>query len=120
MRAMEKSRRSNQFGTGRSGAPKLCVAWSSSWVHCLANRNAARSRCASKWKRIAEIMIRLISYSSEANSKVPAYLLIPKKALLSGKKLPAILALHPTDMEYGHRVLVEQLRPQYRTYANEL
>ena len=53
-------------------------------------------------------------------SRVPAYLLIPKVALTSKKKFPAVLALHPTDMEFGHRVLVEQLRPSYRAYANDL
>jgi len=63
---------------------------------------------------------RFITYSSEPGSRVPAFLLIPKKALHSSKKFPAVLALHPTDMEYGHRVLVEQLRPHYRPYANEL
>ena len=53
-------------------------------------------------------------------SRVPAFLLIPKVALTSKKKFPAVLALHPTDMEFGHRVLVEQLRPGYRAYANDL
>ena len=63
---------------------------------------------------------RLITYSAEPGSRVPAYLLIPKQALASNKKLPAVLALHPTDMEYGHRVLVEQLRSHYRAYGVEL
>src|SRR6185436_13966527 len=43
-----------------------------------------------------------------------------KAALGSRKKLPAVLALHPTDMEYGHRVVVEPLRNHYRAYAAEL
>jgi len=51
---------------------------------------------------------------------VPAYLLIPKAALGQPKKFPAVLALHPTDMEHGHRVLVEQMRRNYPTYATEL
>jgi dienelactone hydrolase len=63
---------------------------------------------------------RLIDYASEPASRVPAYLLIPKEALTSKKKFPAVLALHPTDMEYGHRVLVEQLRSHYRAYGTEL
>jgi hypothetical protein len=63
---------------------------------------------------------RLISYASEPGSRVPAYLLTPKSALNSGKKLPAILALHPTDMEYGHRVVVEPMREHYRAYAHDL
>ena len=62
----------------------------------------------------------LITYASEPGSRVPAYLLIPKAALDGKKKLPAILALHPTDMEYGHRVVVEQLRANYRAYGRDL
>ncbi len=63
---------------------------------------------------------RLITYSSEPGSRVPAYLLIPKSALEKRKRLPGALVLHPTDMEYGHRVAVEQLRPHYRAYARDL
>jgi dienelactone hydrolase len=62
----------------------------------------------------------LISYQSEPGSRVPAYLLIPKTALTSREKHPAVLCLHPTDLEHGHRVLVENLRTHYRAYANEL
>ena len=36
------------------------------------------------------------------------------------KKLPAVLALHPTDMEYGYRVVAEQLRANYRAYGRDL
>ena len=57
---------------------------------------------------------RSITYAAEPDSRVPAYLLIPKEALRAKKKWPAVLALHPTDMEYGHRVVVEQLRANYR------
>lgn len=63
---------------------------------------------------------RFVTYASEPGSRAPAYLLIPKMALTSKKKFSAVLALHPTDMEFGHRVLVEQLRPSYRAYANDL
>jgi hypothetical protein len=63
---------------------------------------------------------RFITYASEPGSRVPAWLLIPKVALDSSRKFPAILALHPTDFEYGHRVVVEALRPQYPPYAREL
>jgi len=63
---------------------------------------------------------RLISYASEPGSRVPAYLLIPKQAIVKYRKLPANLALHPTDNEYGHRVVVEQLRPAYRAYGRDL
>jgi len=48
---------------------------------------------------------RFLSYASEPNSRVPAYLLIPKDALTSGKKFPAILALHQTHAA-GQKVVV--------------
>jgi hypothetical protein len=63
---------------------------------------------------------RLISYAAEPGSRVPAFLLVPKAAQTSNDKLPAVLALHPTDMQYGHRVTVEQLRANYRAYARDL
>jgi len=63
---------------------------------------------------------RFITYESEPGSRVPAYLLIPKEALRDKKKFPAVLGLHPTDMQFGHRVLVEQVNKNYRVYANEL
>jgi len=63
---------------------------------------------------------RAITYESEPGCRVPAFLLVPKSALAAGKRLPAVLALHSTDLEYGHRVLVESLRPHYRAYANDL
>jgi acetyl esterase/lipase len=63
---------------------------------------------------------RLITYAAEPGSRVPAYLLIPKEALSAKKMWPAILALHPTDMEYGPRVVVEQLRANYRAYGRDL
>ena len=48
---------------------------------------------------------RYISYAAEPNSRVPAYLLIPKQALNSAIKLPAVLALHQTH-SLGHKVVV--------------
>lgn len=63
---------------------------------------------------------RLITYQSEPDSRVPAYLLIPKMAFESRKKTPAVLALHPTDMEYGNRIVVEQMKEKNRLYANDL
>ncbi|HEY9171914.1 MAG TPA: alpha/beta hydrolase [Verrucomicrobiae bacterium] len=63
---------------------------------------------------------RLLTYESEPGSRVPAYLLIPKVARGARQKFPAVLALHPTDMEYGHRVVVEKLRDNYRAYAHDL
>ncbi len=62
----------------------------------------------------------LVTYASEPGSRVPAYLLVPNRALNRQASLPAILALHPTDMQYGHRVVVEQLRANYRAYARDL
>ena len=62
---------------------------------------------------------QLISFAAEPGSRVPAYLLVPKNATPRAKR-PAILALHPTDMEYGHRVVVETLRSHYRAYAVDL
>lgn len=63
---------------------------------------------------------QLITYASEPGSRVPAYLLVPKAVHESRKKTPAVLCLHPTDMEYGHRVTVEKLRDHYRAYAHDL
>src|SRR5438067_750683 len=61
--------------------------------------------------------LQQITYASEPGSRVPAFLLVPKA---TKRKLPAVLALHPTDMEYGYRVVVEELRPVYRAYARDL
>ncbi|HEY5913708.1 MAG TPA: alpha/beta hydrolase [Verrucomicrobiae bacterium] len=63
---------------------------------------------------------RSLTYASEPGSRVPADLLIPKAAFFSHRRLPAVLALHPTDMEYGRRVLLEELRPYYRAYGRDL
>ncbi len=63
---------------------------------------------------------QLITYASEPGGRVPAYLLIPKAALHANNRCPAVLALHPTDIEYGHRVVVEQLRVNYRAYGRDL
>lgn len=48
---------------------------------------------------------RLITYSSEPGSRVPAYLLIPKSALNGTGKFPAALALHQTHAA-GQKVVV--------------
>ncbi len=63
---------------------------------------------------------RTLTYASEPGSRVPADLLIPKAALQSHRRLPAVLALHPTDMQYGRRVLLEDLREHYRAYGRDL
>jgi len=48
---------------------------------------------------------RLVSYTSEPEARVPAYLLIPKKALSDGVRLPAVLGLHQTHSA-GQKVVV--------------
>jgi dienelactone hydrolase len=63
---------------------------------------------------------RFVTYASEPHSRVPAYLLIPKRVLNLQRKAPAILALHPTDMGFGHKVVVEQMRDNYRAYGRDL
>jgi dienelactone hydrolase len=63
---------------------------------------------------------RFVTYAAEPRGRVPAYLLVPKAALEPKKKFPAVLALHPTDIEFGQRVVVEQLRANYRAYARDL
>jgi dienelactone hydrolase len=65
-------------------------------------------------------VIRLISYATEPGSRVPAYLLVPKTALEAKAPHSAVLVLHPTDMEYGHRVAVKPLRANYRAYGADL
>jgi putative membrane-bound dehydrogenase-like protein len=49
---------------------------------------------------------RLLTYESEPGSRVPAYLLIPKKALSGGVRVNAVLCLHPTENKLGHKVVV--------------
>ena len=48
---------------------------------------------------------RFISYQSEPGSRVPAYLLIPKRVLEKGRKCPGVLCLHQTHPE-GQKVVV--------------
>ncbi|GIW90100.1 MAG: hypothetical protein KatS3mg109_0532 [Pirellulaceae bacterium] len=64
---------------------------------------------------------RLISYQSEPGSRVPAFLLVPKPVLEGPqRKAPAVLALHPTDHQIGHRVVVGLGGRPNRQYASEL
>lgn len=64
---------------------------------------------------------RLITYSSEPNGRVPAYLCIPKTALEpDAKRVPAILCPHPTDSTIGHGVVVGLGTKANRSYASEL
>ena len=85
----------------------------------------AEKRCPLELKMDSEVdcgsyMRRFITYASEPGSRVPAYLLLPKTVLAQRKRIPAILALHPTDMEQGHRVVVDPVRAYYAAYAREL
>lgn len=64
---------------------------------------------------------RLITYASEPGCRTPAYLLIPKKALVrNAPKLSAVLCLHPTNNEIGHKVVVGLGGKPNRDYAHEL
>lgn len=63
---------------------------------------------------------QLITYQSEPGSRVTAFLLVPKAASGSRKKVPGVLCLHPTDNQFGHRVAVESVRNYYRAYAHDL
>ncbi len=63
---------------------------------------------------------RLITYQSETNSRTPAYLLVPKVLLRGGRKAPAVLCLHPTDNQVGHKVVVGLGGKANRQYAAEL
>ena len=66
---------------------------------------------------------RLLTYASEPGSRVPAYLLIPKKALAAGAKVNAVLCLHPTENTLGHKVVVGLGGDAYQrraSYAVEL
>ena len=50
---------------------------------------------------------------------MPAYLLIPKKALQKNGKVQAVLALHPTDAQ-GNKTVVGLTTKENRSYAAEL
>jgi len=64
---------------------------------------------------------RLITYASEPNSRVPAYLLIPKEVLNNpGKKASAILCLHGTNNEVGHGTVVGLGKTPNRQSGSEL
>jgi dienelactone hydrolase len=64
---------------------------------------------------------RLISYQSEPQNRVPAYLLIPKGALSpTAKAAPAVLCLHPTNVELGAKIAVGLGGAANRAYAQEL
>jgi len=64
---------------------------------------------------------RSITYKSEPDSRVPAYLLIPKTVLKNdGKTAPAVLCLHGTDNTVGNGTVVGLGNRPNRQYASEL
>ena len=63
---------------------------------------------------------RLLTYASEPGSRVPAYLLIPKRALSGEVRASGVLCLHPTDAKIGHGVVVGLGGKANRQYAAEL
>lgn len=63
---------------------------------------------------------RLITLQSEPDCRTPAYLCIPKRALSGQEKVPAVLCLHPTDNQFGHKVVVGLGGRKGRQYAAEL
>jgi len=78
-------------------------------------------RCALEVEVVEEVdcggyVRRLISYASEPDSRVTAYLLVPK----SEGPFPAVLCLHPTDNVVGHKVVVGLSEKPNRAYASEL
>lgn len=62
---------------------------------------------------------RLVTYSSEPGSRVPAYLCVPKDVLDGKRKAAGILCLHGTDNTIGHGTVVG-LGRKNRGYAAEL
>lgn len=63
---------------------------------------------------------RKITYRSEPGNRVPAYLLVPKTALVEGARVSAVLCLHPTDRQAGNKVAVGLTQKPNRNYAEEL
>src|SRR5262249_23103832 len=63
---------------------------------------------------------RLVTYEAEPGGRVPGYLLIPKGLLTSREQTAAILWLHPTDNQIGHKVVVGLGGRPNRQYAVEL
>lgn len=62
---------------------------------------------------------RLLTYTSEPGSRVPAYLLLPKAALNSNRQFPAVLTLHQTHAA-GQKVVVGLGNSPNDEYAVEL
>jgi PhzF family phenazine biosynthesis protein len=85
----------------------------------------AEKRCSLEMETIDErdcgsYVRRFIAYRSEPNSRVPAYLLIPKSVLMEGRRVPAILCLHGASWFLGHRSVANPDNPRNHGYAAEL
>lgn len=64
---------------------------------------------------------RKITYRTQPGCDTPAYLCIPKSALIDGAApVPAVICLHPTDNVVGHDVVVGLGGRPNRQYASEL
>jgi hypothetical protein len=63
---------------------------------------------------------RAITYASGPAERAPAWLLVPKQALVAGGRARAVLCLHPTDATLGHDVVVGLGGRPNRAYAAEL
>jgi hypothetical protein len=63
---------------------------------------------------------RFVTYASEPDSRVPAYLLVPKKVLDGKTRTRAALCLHGTDNVVGHGIVVGLGNRPNRQYASEL
>ncbi|HWN97164.1 MAG TPA: alpha/beta hydrolase [Methylomirabilota bacterium] len=62
---------------------------------------------------------RFLSYTAEPGSRVPAYLLVPKRALNATNRFPAVLTLHQTHAA-GQKVVVGLGNSPNDEYAVEL
>jgi dienelactone hydrolase len=86
----------------------------------------AVKRCPLDVQKVEEVdcgdyVRRAITYASEPGSRVPAYLLIPKRLIeFKSALVPAILCLHPTDNVNGCKVVVGLGGKAHRQYAAEL
>ena len=69
-------------------------------------------------------VLRRITYQSEPGSRTPAFLCIPKAALVANagtaRMFPAVLCLHPTDQTAGAGVVAGLGGNPNRQYASEL
>lgn len=70
-------------------------------------------------EKLKDHVRRKIVFNTYDGDRIPAYLLIPNSAFSSRKRLPAILALHPTN-PYGKDSIATAAGIRNRTYAYEL